>query len=65
MQLEEKIQGLKAQMILLSDQLSEQSADSHDSQIRRIRAKIKRLEMLETSDWALSLTEDVPSEFLS
>lgn len=65
MQLEEKIQILKAQMISLSDELSGESADSHDSQIGSIRARIKRLEKLESSDWALSLTNEVPSEFLS
>lgn len=64
MQLEEKIQILKAQMISLSDELSERLADGHDAQIGSIRAKIKRLEMLESSDWALSLIDDVPSEFL-
>jgi len=65
MQLEEKIQILKAQMISLSDELSGESADSHDSQIGSIRARIKRLEKLESSDWALSLTNEVPSDFLS
>lgn len=49
-------------MILLSDEFWEQSTDSHDSQIGSIRAKIKQLEMLETLDWALSLTDDLPSE---
>ncbi|KIK53882.1 hypothetical protein GYMLUDRAFT_49178 [Collybiopsis luxurians FD-317 M1] len=64
MDIEQKIYDLKAQLIALSDgSQGSESTDSQDSQIVDIRAKIKRLENLELSDWAMELTNEVPKDF--
>ncbi|KAJ3802145.1 hypothetical protein GGU11DRAFT_72244 [Lentinula aff. detonsa] len=70
MELEQKIYDLRAQMITMSHQ-EEGGVDveSHGSESamhwHHIRGKIKRLEALEFSDWALGMTNQVPEDFLS
>ncbi|KAJ3710228.1 hypothetical protein C8R42DRAFT_384271 [Lentinula raphanica] len=77
MELEQKIHDLRAQMISLSHRGSQEgsprlveSVESDDTELsvirwHHIRAKIKQLEALEFSDWALGTTDQVPKEFLS
>ncbi|KIK53880.1 hypothetical protein GYMLUDRAFT_250057 [Collybiopsis luxurians FD-317 M1] len=66
MELELKIHDLKAQLISLSDGLTEsESTNSQHFQIHDIKNKIRRLEDLEFSDWAMELTNEVPKDFLA
>ncbi|KAJ3996070.1 hypothetical protein F5050DRAFT_1808068 [Lentinula boryana] len=68
MELEQKIYDLRAQMITMSHQ-EEGGVDveSHGSESamhwHHIRGKIKRLEALEFSDWALGMTNQVPEDY--
>ncbi|KAF5379252.1 hypothetical protein D9757_010685 [Collybiopsis confluens] len=67
MDLEQRIHDLKAQLISLSDDSAQggESTDSHASRtLFDIRAKIRRLEGLEHSQWAMELTDEVPTDFL-
>ncbi|KIK53881.1 hypothetical protein GYMLUDRAFT_264940 [Collybiopsis luxurians FD-317 M1] len=66
MELELKIHDLKAQLISLSDGLTgSESTNSQHFQIHDIKNKIRRLEDLEFSDWAMELTDEVPKDFLA
>lgn len=75
MELEQKIHELRSQMIYLSSshkeksEGGEESIESEDSDTslihwHHIRARIKRLEQLEFSDWALGMTNQVPRDFI-
>ncbi|KAJ3914722.1 hypothetical protein F5877DRAFT_82520 [Lentinula edodes] len=75
MELEQKIHELRSQMISLSSRHKEESEggeesiESEDSDTylihwHHIRARIKRLEQLEFSDWALGMTNQVPRDFI-
>ncbi|KAJ3806854.1 hypothetical protein EV368DRAFT_85177 [Lentinula lateritia] len=75
MELEQKIHELRLQMISLSSshkeesEGGEESTESEDSDAslihwHHIRARIKRLEQLEFSDWALGMTNQVPRDFI-
>ncbi|KIK60869.1 hypothetical protein GYMLUDRAFT_261223 [Collybiopsis luxurians FD-317 M1] len=64
MDIEQRKYDLKAQLIALSDgSQGSESTDDQDSHIVHIKAKIKRLENLEFSDWAMGLTNEVPKDF--
>ncbi|KAJ3885839.1 hypothetical protein GG344DRAFT_82296 [Lentinula edodes] len=75
MELEQKIHELRSQMISSSSsdkeksEGGEESIESEDSDTslihwHHIRARIKRLEQLEFSDWALGMTNQVPRDFI-
>ncbi|KAF9063445.1 hypothetical protein BDP27DRAFT_236530 [Rhodocollybia butyracea] len=65
MELEERIHDLQAQMISLSDGTSGTSVDSQDSEIQGLKSKIKQLEELQSSDWALERSNQRPDDLLS
>ncbi|KAF5379260.1 hypothetical protein D9757_010689 [Collybiopsis confluens] len=63
MELEQKIHDLKGRLILLNRGTEEgTSAEGVDGEINQVMARIRKLEELEFSDWALERTNKAPSD---
>lgn len=64
MELDQNIYGLRMKMLSLNDELSKGMMDSeaYDAEIQSFKARISRLEALESSGWALERTDEVPKD---